>query len=204
VTVGRVGTPPGGAVFADHGPDRLRRSLIHCGEKSVSAPLTGGCLCSGIRFRATRAPQRTLACHCTFCQRLTGTAFYVESIFEIDAVAFEGGETRTYAHVSDTSGKNVYVHFCARCGTTLGLTFERWPNMRAVSRSCFDTPGAIPIDAHIWTRSAQSGVALPAGIDCFARSRYMPDGETEVATRYDRPIMADEAVAGTAPPSTRS
>ena len=161
----------------------------------MSAPVTGGCLCSGIRFRATGAPQRTLACHCTFCQRLTGSAFYVESIFEIGAVEFEGGEIKTYAHLSDTSGKSVYVHFCARCGTTLGLTFERWPNMRAVSRSCFDSPSAIPIDAHIWTRSAQSGVALPSGVDCFAQSRYIPNGQTEVPERYDGPIMADDAVA---------
>lgn len=158
-----------------------------------STSLTGGCLCSSVRFRATQRPQRTLACHCTFCQRLTGTAFYVESIFPIDAVTFEGGGTSTFEHVSDTSGKKVYAHFCSRCGTTLGLTFERWPEIRAVSRSCFDTPDDLPIDAHIWTRSAQAGVALPAGVDCFAQSRYRPDGQSEVATRYAQPTMVGPA-----------
>ena len=157
-------------------------------------PLTGGCLCSSVRLRAAQRPQRTLACHCTFCQRLTGTAFYVESIFPIDAVEFEGGEIRTFEHVSDTSGKKVYVHFCARCGTTLGLTFERWPEIRAVSRSCFDAPSDIAIDAHIWTRSAQAGVVLPSGVDCFAESRYASGGRAEaVPTRYRAPIMASDA-----------
>lgn len=158
----------------------------------MSALLTGSCLCGSVRFRATQPPQRTLACHCTFCQRLTGTAFYVESIFPIDAVTFEGDAISTYRHTSDTSKQGVHVHFCERCGTTLGLTFERWPDMRAVSRSCFDEPGSIPIDAHIWTRSAQRGVALPSGVDCFARSRYVVDGEIEVPRRYDRPVMAGE------------
>ena len=159
----------------------------------MSPSLTGGCLCSKVRFRATQRPQRTLACHCTFCQRLTGTAFYVESIFPFDAVTFDSGEISTYDHVSDTSGKKVHVHFCARCGTTLGLTFERWPEIRAVSRSCFDAPSEIAIDAHIWTRSAQAGVALPAGVDCFRQSRYIQNGQSEVPTRYEHPVMADQA-----------
>jgi hypothetical protein len=159
----------------------------------MSALLTGGCLCSSVKFRATQRPLRTLACHCTFCQRLTGTAFYVESIFAIDAVKFDGGDITTYEHISDSSGKKVYAHFCARCGTTLGLTFERWTDIRAVSRSCFDLPNDIAIDAHIWTRSAQAGIALPSGVDCFARSRYMPCGQTEAPARYERPIMASDA-----------
>jgi len=159
----------------------------------MSALLTGGCLCSSVRFQATQRPLRTLACHCTFCQRLTGTAFYVESIFPIDAVTFEGGDITTYEHISDSSGKKVYAHFCARCGTTLDLTFERWADIRAVSRSCFDSPNDVVIDAHIWTRSAQAGIALPSGVDCFAQSRYMPDGQTEVPARYEQPIMASDA-----------
>jgi len=159
----------------------------------MSALLTGGCLCSSVRFQATQRPLRTLACHCTFCQRLTSTAFYVESIFPIDAVTLEGGDITTYEHISDSSGKKVYAHFCARCGTTLGLTFERWTDIRAVSRSCFDSPNDVVIDAHIWTRSAQAGIALPSGVDCFAQSRYMPDGQTEVPARYEQPIMASDA-----------
>lgn len=154
------------------------------------APLVGGCLCSRVRFRATQGPQRTLACHCTFCQRLTGTAFYVESIFPCGAVEVESGGVSTFDHTSDTSGLKVHVHFCARCSTTLGLTFERWPQIRALSRSCFDDPNGIAIDAHIWTRSAQAGIALPSGVDCFAESPYRPDGKIEVPTRFLRPMMA--------------
>ncbi|HSC65976.1 MAG TPA: GFA family protein [Caldimonas sp.] len=159
----------------------------------MSFRLAGGCLCSTVRFRASQRPARTLACHCTFCQRLTGSAFYVESIFPTGAVAFEGGEIKTYQHVSDTSGRTVTVEFCARCGTTLGLTFERWPQIRAISRSCFDEPSEVAIDAHIWTRSAQTGVALPSGVDCYAESPYMPNGEAEVPIRHRGPFMVGAA-----------
>ena len=159
-------------------------------EMDMPLILEGGCLCAKVRFRATHAPLRTLVCHCTFCQRMTGSSSYAESLFPIDAVAFNGGERRTYAHTSDGSGKKVYVEFCPHCGTTLGLTFERWPDLRAVSRGCFDKPGAVEVTANIWTRSAQSGVALPAGIDCFSTARTTLDGQPQPSTRHEAPVMA--------------
>jgi hypothetical protein len=133
---------------------------------------------------------RTFACHCTFCQRMTGTSFYAESLFPMDAVQFNNGELRQYAHRSDGSHKNVFVHFCPSCGTTMGLTFERWPEVRAISRGCYDDPNAVELTSHIWTRSAQSGVALPADVDCFARARATPDGQPELASRHGTPVLA--------------
>ena len=155
----------------------------------MSVVLEGGCLCSKVRFRASQPPVRTFACHCTFCQRVTGTSFYAESIFPLDAVQFNGGELRQYEHLSAGSQKKVFVHFCPTCGTTVGLTFERWPEVRAISRGCFDDPNAVEVTSHIWTESAQTGVVLPAGIDCFARARARLDGQPEHATKHDMPVM---------------
>ena len=35
----------------------------------------GGCLCGGVRYRTTAKPMRVTVCHCTFCQKLTGSAY---------------------------------------------------------------------------------------------------------------------------------
>jgi len=121
---------------------------------------------------------------------MTGTSFYAESLFPMDAVQFNEGELRQYAHHSDGSHKKVFVHFCPSCGTTMGLTFERWPDVRAISRGCYDDPNAVELTSHIWTRSAQSGVALPADVDCFARARATSDGQPEVASRHEVPVLA--------------
>jgi hypothetical protein len=115
----------------------------------MSYVLLGGCLCGNVRFRATQAPLRTLICHCTFCQRMTGSSSYSESLFPIEDVEFTSGKPRKYEHLSDESGKKVYVEFCGDCGSTLGLTFERWPELRAVSRGCYDNPNAVEITANI-------------------------------------------------------
>ena len=37
-------------------------------------PLTGGCLCGGVRYEIDAAPVSASYCHCTRCQRRTGTA----------------------------------------------------------------------------------------------------------------------------------
>ena len=156
----------------------------------MSTFLEGGCLCGKIRFRANQAPLRTLACHCTFCQRMTGSSFYAESLFPMEAVEFTAGEVRRYEHTSDGSGKKVYVEFCSNCGSTVGLTFERWPEFRAISRGCYDNPSAVDITANIWVRSAQTGVALPSGIDCFHGARTTADGTPEHPVRHENPVMA--------------
>ena len=156
----------------------------------MSDELEGGCLCGKVRFRTSQAPMRTLACHCTFCQRMTGTSYYAESMFAKDAVAFNHGQLSCYEHVSDGSGKKVFVHFCTNCGTTVTLTFERWPEFRAISRGCYDDPDAVQVTSHIWTQSAQTGTALPEGVDCFVRARMSMEGLAEPSTRHASPVMA--------------
>lgn len=151
----------------------------------------GGCLCGAVRFRATQAPLRTLACHCTFCQKVTGSAYFAESMFPMNAVQFNDGEMKRYEHVSDASRKKVYVHFCSNCGTTVSLTFERWPDVRGIARGCYDDPDAVTVSSHIWTRSAQRGTALPEGVDCFAEARVTLEGQAEPSVRHASAVMAD-------------
>ena len=161
----------------------------------MTTDIQGGCLCGTVRFTATGPPLRTFACHCTFCQKLTGSSFYAESLFDNDAVTFNEGPLKQFEHTSDGSGKKVYVHFCPTCGTTVGLTFERWPTIRALSRGCYDDPNAVEISSHIWTRSAQTGVALPSNVDCFVMARATLDGQALPAHRYTTPVMVGDASA---------
>jgi len=59
----------------------------------------GGCLCRDVRYETTADPIWTTVCHCTFCQKLTGSAFLVEPIFKRKTVAFSAsyeGPTEVY------------------------------------------------------------------------------------------------------------
>ena len=156
----------------------------------MTKELEGGCLCGKVRFRTNQAPLRTLACHCTFCQRVTGSSYFAESMFPMDAVSFNDGWLSHYEHISDGSKKKVVVHFCANCGTTVSLTFERWPDIRGISRGCYDDPNAVTVSSHIWTQSAQTGTALPEDVECFATARATLDGQPEPSVRHAAPAMA--------------
>ncbi len=41
----------------------------------MPAPYTGGCQCGSARYVLTAEPIRVAACHCTGCQRQSGSAF---------------------------------------------------------------------------------------------------------------------------------
>ena len=52
----------------------------------------GGCLCGEVRYRTTAKPVRVTISHCTFCQRMTGSAYLVEPIADPpDAVGLRTG-----------------------------------------------------------------------------------------------------------------
>ncbi|MBE0624404.1 MAG: GFA family protein, partial [Burkholderiales bacterium] len=41
----------------------------------------GGCQCGAIRFEVKGNPMRTYACHCTICQKQSGSAFGLSAVF---------------------------------------------------------------------------------------------------------------------------
>ena len=64
----------------------------------------GGCVCRAIRYVTVGEPERVTLCHCTWCQRRTGTAFGAEVVFRKENVVLSGIEPSRYRHVSDESG----------------------------------------------------------------------------------------------------
>jgi hypothetical protein len=140
----------------------------------------GGCLCGDIRYEAVAEPKRVTICHCTFCQRFTGSAFLIEPIFKKEDIAFAGTAPRTYDHRSDSSGKRVTLNFCGRCGTTLCLDLERFPDILGMCGGTLDNPNWFDRSSekygHIFTRSTQKGVVLPAGVNIFREHRIRLDG----------------------------
>jgi hypothetical protein len=132
----------------------------------------GGCVCGAVRYVATGDPLRVTVCHCTWCQRRTGTAFAVEPIFKREQVTISGRLAK-YRHVSDESGRWLDLEFCPKCGTNIGFTFEWRPELRAIDAGTFDDPSWISADRHefryIFLRSAQRWSKVPEGARCYEK-----------------------------------
>jgi hypothetical protein len=87
----------------------------------------GGCLCAAVRYQSVGVARWQAACHCRFCQRLTGSVFNAEVIFLKEHVLFTGAEPKVYSYRSPDHARMIYVQFCPECGVAAGLTFERFP-----------------------------------------------------------------------------
>jgi hypothetical protein len=148
----------------------------------------GGCLCGDLRYRTAAPPLRITICHCTFCQRFTGSAFLVEPIFRREDLTLTGAAPKTYEHRSDGSHKRVTLNFCGRCGTAIFLDLERFPDILGLCGGTFDDPNWFVRDGistrHIFTRSSQAGVVLPAGVDIYEQHAIKLDGSPNEATVF--------------------
>lgn len=129
----------------------------------------GGCVCGALRFRTRGEPSRTVVCHCTFCQRLTGSAFAVWPVFAEAEVSITGEASR-YEHHSDESGRWIHLYFCPRCGATIHSRWQEDKGELALLGGTFDDTGWITVSRHVWTRSRQHWFSIPAGTPAFEKS----------------------------------
>ncbi|VVT15713.1 Aldehyde-activating protein [Sphingomonas sp. EC-HK361] len=60
---------------------------------SWTLPMDGGCRCGAVRFRIDAAPMMSMACHCTGCQRMSGSAFSLTVMVPTAGFRLTEGET---------------------------------------------------------------------------------------------------------------
>jgi hypothetical protein len=75
----------------------------------MERPLTGGCQCGKIRYQVTEAPQLVYTCHCTDCQRITGSAFSLGIALPETAFHRTAGEPRALQRMPD-SGRDLQAN----------------------------------------------------------------------------------------------
>ena len=108
----------------------------------AALPLTGGCLCGGVRFRVDAPLVVATYCHCTRCQRRTGTAASAQARIQPGSLTVTQGEEliRTYAP-PDGFPKL----FCGACGSALWSRSPDDPDIMSVRLGAFDSdPGIRP------------------------------------------------------------
>jgi hypothetical protein len=105
-------------------------------------PLTGGCLCGGVRFEVTEPLVSAGYCHCTRCQRRTGTAASAQARAAPGSLRILSGEELLRAWEPEGGFAKV---FCSACGAHV---WSRHPTDRdtvAVRLGAFDSdPGIRP------------------------------------------------------------
>lgn len=153
--------------------------------------LEGGCTCAGVRYRLTARPLFVHCCHCTWCQRETGSAFAINAMIESDRVTLLSGAPEPVPTPSSSGIGQVIVR-CPECRVAVwshyGAAGERVSFVRV---GTLDDPNACPPDIHIFVASKQRWVTLPpdaaAVPEYYQRSKYWPE---DSVTRYKAVLEA--------------
>ena len=132
----------------------------------------GGCACRRVRYRMNGRPFFVHCCHCSWCQRETGSAFAVNALIEGDRVDLLA-DAPERVDTPSLSGKGQVILRCPDCRIALWSHYagsgEAVNFMRV---GTLDEPAAIEPDIHIytstklpWVTLAESAPALPEFYD---------------------------------------
>lgn len=127
--------------------------------------IRGGCLCGKLRYEASvDEPLMTVACHCTHCQRQSGSAYSVNIGIPGDSLTVTGDTLRTYEDMG-ASGQPVSRNFCGNCGSPIFSDVAAADGLRFVKVGTLDDSSWIELAAEIWCDSkvgwGELGASLP-------------------------------------------
>ena len=128
--------------------------------------LTGGCQCGAVRYTVAGA-KAAYCCHCTECQKQSASAFGISvrvarADFEVD------GPLECWSRDTD-NGSRTDCWFCGECGTRVYHEGHSRPDFVTVKGGSLDNPDAVPIVAHIWTRSRRCDLPLDPTVPIWER-----------------------------------
>ena len=129
-------------------------------------PFSGGCQCGASRYTVREEPFVSYLCHCTACQKRTGSAFGVSVQVPSSGFSLDKGAPKTHSRIAD-SGNELTMSFCGDCGTTLFGNNNARPQVTVAFGGALDDPSWVPIQAHIWTDSALEWMAMDPGTEQF-------------------------------------
>jgi len=120
--------------------------------------IEGGCLCGKVRYSGEAEPIFAGVCHCTNCQKGSGTAFNTVVAVPKPTVSFTGALS-TYEGRGDT-GNAVYKRFCPECGSPVAEEAAVMADVVMIPTGTLDDPSTVKPAMQIYCDSAQHWALL--------------------------------------------
>ena len=157
-------------------------------------PLHGGCPCGAVRHEVTALPLSLYACHCTDCQRQSGSSFALNMPVATSAFRITKGVTKGWRHTSPSGGATV-SHFCGDCGGQIFGERDSRPDSVNLRAGSLDDTSWLKPAAHFFLCSAQPWERLsPDDALCF---EAMPDATLAAASKgWRAALVGDDEPAG--------
>jgi len=134
--------------------------------------MTGRCLCGRVRFELTERPGVWGYCHCTRCQRRTGTAASPNAAIDASWLRILSGEELIRAFRPPDGFDKL---FCSECGSGLFSRNPQDPSVMGVRLGALDEPPDGPPSWRQHVGSAASWEPIPEdGVPRFDGRRTTP------------------------------
>jgi hypothetical protein len=144
----------------------------------------GGCTCGAVRYRLDDHPIFVHGCHCTWCQRQSGSAFAVNALIETDRVTVLSGKPEEVP-IPSPSGKGQIILRCPTCRIAVWSHYAgNGHKLAFVHAGTLDDAGRIAPGIHIYTSTKMPWLTLPA--DKPAVSAYYRASEVMPPTSLAR------------------
>jgi hypothetical protein len=124
------------------------------------AQLDGRCLCGSVTYTCDGEAMTTLLCHCTDCQRQTGTAFSIVVGVERDSFHVRGETLASFRTVGEDTHEAVHRTFCSACGSPIASLPDLTPDLAFIKAGTLDDTSWLEPEMEIWCRSAQPWVTF--------------------------------------------
>jgi hypothetical protein len=136
-------------------------------EATLTKTRTAHCTCRQLQVEADGDRLRVNLCHCTECQRRTGSPFGIGAWYSKDRVSIRG-ETKTF--VRPIEDRNVTNHFCPTCGGTVLWEASKREGLIAIAVGMSGDPGFPPPARSIFEVTKHPWRELRGDIDHLVES----------------------------------
>lgn len=125
--------------------------------------LDGHCLCGNVTYSCDQDPVFTAVCHCTDCQRQTGTSSSIVVGVPAEALEVRGDSLTTFVTVGEDHGTNTNRQFCSQCGSPVVSRVDAMPDLAFIKAGTLDDTSWLEPTLEVWCRSAQPWEPAVAG-----------------------------------------
>ena len=133
----------------------------------MSDTITGGCLCSAVRYEARGEPAYAGYCYCNDCRRASGSGYIGFMGFPAAAIAITGA-VLTHSHqLSD--GRVSDRNHCAACGSLVYGGVVGRVDSHTIYAGSLDDPSRFKPTMAIFAREKAPWVVVPEGVALFDR-----------------------------------
>ena len=129
----------------------------------------GSCMCGLVTVSCGKALGLGVYCHCTDCQKSSGSAFGVSIPFAVETFYVLSGELGSFTKLAD-SGNELTRYFCSNCGSPIYGTSPQHPGRVYVKAGILNVSGLVRPTHESWCQSKVSWSKIEPELPSFQKS----------------------------------